>query len=373
MTLYFTVMGAELKEIQPSVRQEAIQTKNIQSNINILAKIVINSSSILEPVFSNKRIFAAEKSGVISCFDTLGKQIWKNDSLGELVSIPVVVDNYLISGTTNGDINEVKSNSGELVQSVGIDDPVTTGINFTDYIWNNELAVPKTSNSKAAIVFGTASGKIYCYDAESLQEYWNNSDAHKRIRFNPVITGNKILFSCMDGYIYCIESDNGLLIWRWKESAETGFYNASILTDGKYIYAVSSDKNLYCIDLLLGKLVWKSKGNNIFPSIAFSKDLKNIITETENKKIVFFSAEKGKIAKEINLTSEFDSTSIPVIDMENGLLYCSQGNIFILSNNSNQESIFNFGDSIIISMIRIDEKKFMAASSKGTIIIFGVR
>jgi outer membrane protein assembly factor BamB len=177
----------------------------------------------------------------------------------------------------------------------------------------------------------------------------------------------------MDGYIYCIESGNGLLIWRWKESAERGFYNALILTDGKYLYAVSSDNILYCIDLLLGKLVWKSKENNIFPSIAFSKDMKNIIAETKGKKIVSFSAEKGKIVKEIYLSAEFDSTSIPVIDIGKGLLYCYQGNIFITNNNGTEENIYNFGDSRIISNMRIDGKRFMAASSKGTIIIFGVR
>ena len=374
MPLYILVIGAKLQDSpQPNQNDDDHQSGNLPLKINLLVKIDLNSTSILEPIFSNNRIFVADKSGVIACYDTLGIQIWKNDTLGELVSIPAVVDNYLISGTANGDINEVKSISGELVQSVGIDDPVTTGINFTNYSGNNELVMPKSTNSKTAIILGTASGKIFCYDVETLQEYWHNSDAHKRIRFNPVISGNKILFSCMDGYIYCIESGNGLLIWRWKESAETGFYNASILTDGKYIYAVSSDKNLYCIDLLLGKLVWKSKGNNIFPSIAFSKDLKNIITETEDKKIAYFSGEKGKITKEINLTAEFDSTSIPVIDTGEGLLFCSQGNIFIIKNNSIEENIYNFGDSSIISIMKIDEKRFMAASSKGTIVIFGVR
>ena len=366
-------MGAKLQSQSSIHYNETQQTGTLPLKIDSLAKIDLNSTSLLEPVFSNNRIFTADKSGVLACYDTLGIQIWKNDTYGELVSLPALVDEYLISGTTNGDINEFKSNSGEQVQSIGIDDPVTTGITFTNYNGNNELVMPKTTNSKAAIILGTASGKIFCYDVETLQEYWHNSDAHKRIRFNPVITGNKILFSCMDGYIYCIESGNGLLIWRWKESAETGFNNATILTDGKYIYAVSSDRILYCIDILLGKLVWKSKGNNIFPAIAFSKDLKNIITETADKKIVFYSAEKGKIAKEINLTADFDSTSIPVIDTGNGLLYGSHGNIFITNNNSNEENIYNFGDSNVISITRIDEKRFMASSSKGTIIIFGVR
>jgi len=163
------------------------------------------------------------------------------------------------------------------------------------------------------------------------------------------------------------------MIWRWKESAETGFYSSLILTDGKYIYAVSSDKILYCIDLLLGKLVWKSKENNIFPAIAFSKDLKSIITETTGKKIVSFSAEKGKIVKEINQSAEFDSTSIPVIDFGKGLIYSSKGNILLANNNSPEENIYNFGEINVNSITRIDEKRFMASSSKGTIIIFSVR
>ena len=368
MPLCFRIMGSELKDSKSSYLNETLQ-----SQISILTKIETHSTSILEPIFSNNRIYIVDKIGFIECFDTFGKQIWKNDSYGELVSIPSLVDDYLISGTTNGDINEFKYNSGEQVQSIGIDDPVTTGINFTNYNGNNELVVPKSTNSKAAIVFGTASGKTYCFDVETLQEYWHNSDAHRRIRFNPVITGNKILLSSMDGYIYCIEASNGLLIWRWKESAETGFYSSLILTDGKYVYAVSSDKNLYCIDLLLGKLVWKSKGKNIFPSIAFSSDSKNIIAETAEGKIVSFSTEKGKAVKEINLSAEFDSTSVPVIDLGNGFLYASKGNIFMTNINNQSENIYNFQEAIVSSIIKIDDKRFMASSSKGTIIIFGVR
>jgi outer membrane protein assembly factor BamB len=346
---------------------------SIQSKIDIKAKIETNSTSLLEPIFSNSRIFITDKSGFIACYDTLGNLLWKNDSFGNIISFPAEVDEYLVSGTSNGDIIELKSSSGTQVQSIGLDDSITTGITQTNYNGDNELAVQKSTNSKAAIVFGTASGKTYCYDVETLQEYWHNTDAHKKIRFNPVITYTKIIFSCMDGYIYCIESGNGLMTWRWKESAETGFYNTLILTDGKYIYAVSSDKILYCIDLLLGKLVWKSKANDIFPSIAFSKEQKTIISETADKKIVSYSTDKGKIVKEINLTAEFDSTSIPVIDLGNRLLYARKSTIFLANNNNPEESIFSFGEATVRSIRRIDGKRFMASSAKGTIIIFSVR
>ena len=198
---------------------------SIQSKIDIKVKIETNSASLLEPIFSNSRIFITDKNGFIACYDTLGNLLWKNDSFGNIISLPAEVDEYLVSGTSNGDIIELKSSSGTQVQSIGLDDSITTGITQTNYNGDNELAVQKSTNSKAAIVFGTASGKTYCYDVETLQEYWHNTDAHKKIRFNPVITDTKIIFSCMDGYIYCIESGNGLMTWRWKESAETGFYN----------------------------------------------------------------------------------------------------------------------------------------------------
>jgi outer membrane protein assembly factor BamB len=346
---------------------------SIQSKIDIKVKIETNSASLLEPIFSNSRIFITDKNGFIACYDTLGNLLWKNDSFGNIISLPAEVDEYLVSGTSNGDIIELKSSSGTQVQSIGLDDSITTGITQTNYNGDNELAVQKSTNSKAAIVFGTASGKTYCYDVETLQEYWHNTDAHKKIRFNPVITDTKIIFSCMDGYIYCIESGNGLMTWRWKESAETGFYNTLILTDGKNIYAVSSDKILYCIDLLLGKLVWKSKANDIFPSIAFSKEQKTIIAETADKKVVSYSTDKGKIVKEINLTAEFDSTSIPVIDLGNRLLYAYKSSIFLANSNNPEESIFSFGEATVRSIRRIDGKRFIASSAKGTIIIFSVR
>jgi len=366
LLLFSTLNGAG-----QSLSNPADTTK--MGDAEILNKITLKSPLASAPVFCNNDIYAAEKTGIVTCFDSAAVLQWKVN-LGILITTqPFICDDVVVLGTVAGDIIILKRKTGEQIQSMGLDKAVTTSISSFDYNGNIELAMPKSNGSKSAILFGTEDGKIHCYDLETLQEYWTNSDSKGTVRERPVIVENKILFSSSDGYIYCIGSDNGLLIWRWKETAQSSFFDSNIITDGKTVFAVSNDKSLFAIDLLLGKLVWKSKNIPMIPVIGLSRDKKDLFAETGDRRVLVMSASLGKILRTVKVDLPFDTTGVPVIEREEKLYFTRGGTIYSIDNKSVVEPVISSGGGPINLILQTGEKRFLFSDITGTIIIFKLR
>lgn len=341
--------------------------------VDIISRIELKSVLGADPLFTGGRIYTAERSGIISCYDTSGTIRWKRQMTAEIFSGPVIADGQLAAGLSNGDITSLISFTGVPIQSIGIDDSITTDLGTIEYKGDKELFLPKQSTSGTAIIFGTKSGSIYCMDLETLQEYWRNNDSRGSIASRPVIEENKILFSGSDGFLYSIDSRNGLLNWRWKETAETDFSRSQIFCDGKKIFLVSADNNLYCIDLLLGKLIWKIDKIKILPAIALSENLKGLYAKTLDNRFFLISAEKGSVLRQLKHDAGFDSTRISPVESEGKIFFTGGNSIFSVNSKFKEEVIMNFGEESISSLKLIDKNKFIVSTSAGTVLIFKPR
>ena len=369
--IHLVVMCATLLAQSKKVEVDSSSIQNFP--VVVLAEFNLDSTLTANPLCAENKIYTIEKSGTISCFDSTGKVLWERNGFGKVVSKPIVADKQLAIGTLNGDINTLYAQTGDQIQSIGIDDSITTDLVTIEYKGDKELFLPKQSGSKSAIIFGTTSGNIYCLDLETLQEYWRNNDAHGLIISQPVSIENKILFTGSDGYLYSIDARNGLLNWRWKETAETDFSNALIICDGKKVFVVSKDSQLYCIDLLLGKLIWKADKVKVLPAIGISLDRKNLFVKSADKRFLILSAYKGIVLKQIKRDDDFDITLIPPFESDGKIYFTNKNSIFALDKKFKEEVILEFGETTINTFQLISENKFLVSTTSGTILIFKPR
>jgi hypothetical protein len=361
--------------IMPAQKKKTIVDSSFQENppVEILTKIKLDSALAVPPLYFEKKIFAIDRTGMISCFDSTGKILWNHNGNIEAVTKPSIADGELAYGTANGEIITIDVQSGNQIQSIGIDDSLTTDLVLITYKGNNELMMPKQSESKSSLIFGTVSGKIFCLDLETLQEYWRNNDVKSKISSQPLIIENRILFTRSDGFIYCIDSRTGLLTWRWKETAETDFSDAQIICDGKKLYAISKENALYCIDILLGKFEWKFDKIKIQTGIGLSGSMKNLLAKSIDKKFLILSAESGKIIKEIKHEEPLDNISISPIEYKGEIFFTNRSNLYLLDKKYKEQLCINLHEETFNSFSQIDENKFLISSAQGTIIIFKLR
>ncbi len=360
------------KTIQPEV---TLPVKKDFENFSakVETNIDLRSSVLSGAVYWENKIYIAEESGMVSCYDTTGTLHWDYDTFGNLISSPLIADRMVALATVQGEIITLSAISGEQIQSIGFEENITTGLTAFEYTGNKLLMIPKLTKSKNAIVFGTASGKVYCYDLETLQEYWINANSQGMIKSQPVVIENKILFSSYDGFLYCIDARNGLLIWRWKEKAETDFSNSRILTDGKHVYAVSSDNTIYSIDLLLGKLIWKNDNVKIFPSINFMSEQKYLLAESIDNKIIRLSCSTGHVEKEFRTSKMLANSPQEIIGYADNIIFTNEGLVSSIDNTNTETKILLTDNSPIIDLKKINNDNLLATTLNGRVLLFSVR
>ncbi len=363
--LFITVLFPQNNSISSS------STTNT-SQIDTVLKIHLNSHLASPPLFYQDRIYTSDQIGVIACFDISGKKIWNRSTSNKLQSRLVIADNILCTSNSKNEIITYNLEKGTQIQSFGIDDSITTNLILLQYAGRKELMIPKTSESRSALIFGTNSGKIFCYDLETLQEYWHNNDAKGMIKTEPIVVGNKLLFTSTDGFLYCIDTRDGLLNWRWKEKAETDFSNSQIKSDGDKVFVIDNENSLFSIDLLLGNFTWKSSAK-VFGAIGISTDKKKIYAKGLYSKFFILSTVSGKVLKGIKRNQLFESDDISPLEYKKKILFTNWNSVFSLNEKFNEENVFTYGNSAISSLVQIDKKIFLTSNKTDTIIIFSIR
>ncbi len=346
--------------------------KTSEISADIITKLELNVSLSASPLFFENKIYTVELSGLVSSYDLSGKKIWSRNTSSTLHSRPVIADNMLCTATSNNEIITFSLDTGDQIQSFGIEDSITTDLTLYQYTGDKELIMPKSTDSKSSVIFGTESGKIYCFDLESLQIYWINKDASGIIKSRLFALDNRILFTGSDGFLYSIDARNGLLNWRWKEKAETDFSNSQIISDGRKVYVVDNENSLFSIDLLLGNLTWKST-TKVLGAIGISNDKKKLFAKGLDNKFYILSTVKGKVLKEIKRKDVFEGSNIAPFEYKKRILFTNKNSIISLDEKYKESNFLMFGGSFINTFTQIEKNKFLASNSNGTIIIFSIR
>ncbi|MCX7797734.1 MAG: PQQ-binding-like beta-propeller repeat protein [Melioribacter sp.] len=356
------------------IPKEKIELDSVFSiNSEILQNINLNTTLLTSCDFWNNKIYTSDYSGLISCLDTTGKVLWEFETNGNIINKPLITDRMLAAVTLQGDLITLSAITGEQFQSIGFEDYITTDLLAIEYKGDKELMIPKLTPSMTALVFGTASGKIYCYDLETLQEYWVNDYCKEMITSKLLHFDNKIFYTSRDGFLYCIDGKNGVTIWRWKEKATTDLSYSNIICDGKKLFVVSQDGTLYAINFLLGKLDWKIENINLLQNISFSRDKKFIYAKSYYNEIIIINAEKGKIEKKIKVDLAFSNSLSQPIEIDNLIFLCDNNFIGYIDTKYNFIKSLFLGNAPIHTVNKIGANKFLSSNIDGNIVIFKLR
>ncbi len=312
----------------------------------------------------------------VTCFDTTGNIIWQNEEYGLIKSRPALSDNILAVATLNGDLFTYNALTGSPLLAIGFDEAITSQLVIINYTGNKKLMIPKETNSNAALVLGTASGKVYCYDLETLEEIWVNKNAGGMIETKPLVYQNKIIFGAWDGYVYNIDANNGWMNWKWLGNKSFYYSPAACtpVTNGENVYVVSPDKKVTAIDLLLGKTVWQEDKYNAWESIGISDIGHRLFIKAYKDRFHILSAKTGKWVKELNLNFDLDTMPATPIEWNGNVLFgLKDGNTYSIDKDFKVEHLFFMGTSRVHTIEAIGDGKFAASNMDGKIIFFKLK
>ncbi|MGZ8937763.1 MAG: outer membrane protein assembly factor BamB family protein [Limisphaerales bacterium] len=166
------------------------------------------------------------------------------------------------------------------------------------------------------VYFGSMDRRLYAVDAATGKEKWR-SEAEEGIWTSPVVFNGLVMFGGRDGKFQALDAANGEPVWEF-QTGDRILTSASISQDGDRVVFASEDMHVYCLDLRLGRLRWKSRRLHglsirdyfpvVFRGLAFLttnpvKEFHGILDEHQNM-VIRHAGFTGKDARYIPSTPE---------------------------------------------------------------------
>jgi len=353
-----------------NVKREKVITDSLQFinyGVKEIATVRLNKTISAQICTADSTVYAAAVDGTVYCISSEGKIVWSYSTGGNIVGKPVRVNDELLVGTIQGDLIALNSETGKVIQTMGVNDGITSQLITSRLI---------TENDTLDVVFaGTAGGNLICCETGSLQEVWRNEDAKGMIETEPLIVNNRIIYGSWDSYLYCLELSTGRINWRYSGNANFYYSPAACkpVTDGKYIYITTPDKYVTAVDILLGKAKWRKKEAECWESTGISRDKKNLLIKGFTDKFYIVSTKDGKVVKNINCRFGLDTMPTEAFESD-GVIYftAKNGKVYSIGKNSTVKELAFLGTARLLSLRKLDNSNFAAASMDGTVFIFSI-
>lgn len=349
-----TKAGIEVKEEVLNISErlpirsiQVIEEKEFQNSATAIWNIKLQKSIAVIPSINNNKICLTSKYGAIICLDNHGKILWEFETNGTIYSYPIIEKDLVVAATNEGDLFTININTGNLFQVIGIGETITSDIALVDIEY-------KGMQTKG-ICFGTAEGNFYCYELYSLELIWWNKSIKKLINTSVIATKGKVLFQDKEGTLYCLSSDNGVLLWKW--GTKTKVYNSSfkseLVINNNSIYFLDFDGDLHCIDLLLGTDKWHIRKIEATCLMELNNLKGELLLHSSKNELLTVSLKKEKVMKKVKLPYELkDEIATNILSFDNNLFVgFTNGSVYEISKTT--KNIF-LGFAPVISLDKLN-------------------
>jgi len=307
---------------------------------------VIHSNSLIQ----GNKIYTVTSNGNLYCIGNEGNEIWKYETNGTIYSSPKVEKDLVVAATNEGDLFTINANNGNLFQVIGIGETITSEIELVD--------IEHNGMQTKGICFGTAEGNFYCYELYSLELIWWNNGIKEMINSSVIMAKGKVIFQDRKGTLYCLNSQSGVLLWKWKTNTKifNPLFKSDIIIKDNNIYFIDYDGDLHCIDALLGTKKWSIRKIIATGIIKLNKKKNELILHSAKNKILVVSFAKRKVNIEFILPDRLKdeiATDIELID-DKLIAGFTNGTVYQLMEKQVPKNIFWQSSAPIVSLNEIN-------------------
>lgn len=166
---------------------------------------------------------------------------WKV-GLGERMEIamqPIVAEGMVYVGVMNGKFYAINAESGQI-----------------EWVYQAGGAISHTGAvADGKVYFGCEDGKVYALDAQTGALQWRYSTGGP-VLSSPIVVAQAVLVGSFDGYLYALNT-GGTLKWRYETGGRVWTSPAADEANSR-VYFGSEDMYAYCVDLDDGHLIWRT-------------------------------------------------------------------------------------------------------------------
>jgi len=350
--------------------------KGDKSNVSFIAdlnffaekvwEVDFNEETTTDLIVSEDKIFINFSGGLVYCLDFEGKEKWAAEIFGNVHNNSVHYKDLFLSVTDEGDLYSINANNGDVLQVIGIGENITSDLSLVDLASNGY--------ESKGVVFGTSEGNIFCYDIFSFEIIWKLKISGAPIISKPLVTGDKIIFTDTSFSNYSVNSNMGILIWKFEQNnSEQIELEDSPLSDGKYVFTISPSGEIIAIDLLLGKKIWLTNKLNALHKFYLSRDKQRLLTINSKGEMIYVSAKDGNEITRIDLKKS-SLIDFHITEPDDLILAgFSDGSVQKLSVDGQLSEIL-IQDNVSVSSIKvIRPDKIVLSKLNGKLLLYKIR
>lgn len=271
-------------------------------------KLKTNGKIIGTAAYSDGKIYFGNSSGTLYAVNARdGSLRWTFNASGKWASKPLIHDNMLYQLNGNGVFYAINKDDGTVQWEfkTGGEHSMKrmSGNQSYDDIWDYYLS--GASYNDHLIYFGSSDGNIYALDSNRGILKWKFK-TRGEIHATPVIRDSVVFAGSMDGNMYALEASDGSLMWKFDTIGARYFpkgavQRAPIFYDGTLIFG-SRDFNLYALDARTGRGLWNYKDPGGWIIATPSMYRGNVyIGTSDSHRFYSFSAKNGRLHWETSL------------------------------------------------------------------------
>jgi outer membrane protein assembly factor BamB len=362
----------DLPEIQYSISLSDLNLFNlsidqlkIDSSLTKIFEIKFNTSSTTGNITSANRIYTSLDNGLIYLSDLSGKEKFVTELMGTIKNNPVLYKDLLLVATVEADLYSINSNTGEVLQVVGIGENITSDLSLTE--------IDNSNIKSKAVVFGTSKGNIFCYDAFSFELLWKNNISKIPIISTPSVENDKVVFLNSNSSLYCVNAKSGSLNWKYEFSDKQIFSPKNYpLCDGKNVFSISSEGNLFAIDLLLGRKTWSINTKGVLNQFYITSDKQSLVLLNNIGIMTFFSAKDGKEIQRLDFKKSGLFSFIITENEDNLFVGFSDGSLYIMDKKFVAKQLISPNQIPITSINALSKNEFIIKDLNGNLTFYKI-
>ena len=316
---------------------------------------------ISTPVLVNNKIIFGNSQGLVEALsEKSGEKLWEYKTQGGIFSSPISYKSYVIFGSGDSYIYCLNSEDGSLL-----------------WKYKTKASVLGSPIISGKIVYiGGSDGNFRALDVKTGKQVWVFNGLKGPVVSKPLLYDNKVIFGAWDKNLYALDSKTGSLDWTWNNGSANRMFSPAMVipvANNDVIYIVAPDRYLTAINAKTGETLWRNNDATVRESIGISNDKKRIYGKTMNDEIVAFKAnkEKAEIIWSKNLHFGYDHVPSMLIERNDAIYFGTRNGVIYSMNSKNQNLNWKFKiDNSMVNTVNIfDENKLVAATMDGKIIL----
>lgn len=299
-------------------------------------------------LIDDKIIIGSDDGNLYMLQQNNGTVVWKFKSKGLIRSTPSVYKDEVLFGDTEGNLFALDIKTGNQKWDFKING-APLNLDTLGFDRKAILAAPVIANDK--IIVGARDGFLYCLDANEGKKIWTVDHVISWIISTVAVKDSFVVTGTSDGrFIQAVNLNTGKEIWKYPTPQATW---SSPAIDNDKVYEGCYDGQLFCLDLKTGQRIAQFATNGIIYSSPVINDSLLYIGSDDGH----LYALSGHIPEKIN-----PKTGLVYYDADQVKLYFKNGGDVRIKNYLQANGFKTIGTDTL--------SKVMAGSAAGKVIVF---